>query len=121
MKILGNIAKALGACLVAAVGTGASSLRATDLQDFSHDAVLIADSEGGATGSRQRIISKEAKSRSRTKVDFEKADISGDRRTPVGSLIEQRKADKDYDFVKLRLRWHPEMIQSTSSLNSVAK
>ena len=36
----------------------------------------------------------------------------------MGTLINQNKADKNYDFVKIRLRWTPEMIQSASSLDN---
>lgn len=71
-------------------------------------------------GSREKHISREAtiKSKDQTKVDFDAADIGGQRKTPMGTLINQNKADKNYDFVKIRLRWHPEMVQSASSLDS---
>jgi hypothetical protein len=36
----------------------------------------------------------------------------------MGTLINQNKSDKEYDFVKIRLRWHPEMVQSASSLDA---
>ena len=75
---------------------------------------------GAAKGVREKYISREAvvKGKDTTNVDFDAADIGGQRKTPMGTLINQNKADKDYDFVKIRLRWHPEMIQSASALDS---
>lgn len=74
-------------------------------------------------GSRERHITREAaiKNKDQTKVDFDAADIGGQRKTPAGTLIGQSKADKNYDFVKIRLRWHPEMVQSASSLDSAGQ
>ena len=60
------------------------------------------------------------KSKDQSKVDFEAADIGGERKAPLGTLINQNKADKNFDFVKIRLRWHPEMVQSASSLDNGA-
>lgn len=73
-----------------------------------------------AAGSRERVLSREAtvKGKDSTKVDFEAADIGGQRKMPLGDTISQNKADKNYDFVKIRLRWHPEMVQSASALDS---
>ena len=95
-------------------------------QDEAAPAVLLADatkrapSKKPAKGVRERHISREAtlKSKDQSKVDFEAADIGGQRKTPMGTLINQNKADKNYDFVKIRLRWHPEMVQSASSLDA---
>ena len=56
-----------------------------------------------------------------TKHDFEGIGVSGTRKTPLSSLISKSKANKDYDFVKIRRSWHPEMIQSTTSLDSSSK
>jgi hypothetical protein len=55
---------------------------------------------------------------SSTSIDFDAVDISGQRKTPLGSYVSHSKADLEYDFVKIRLRWHPEMIQSAASLES---
>ncbi len=51
-------------------------------------------------------------------IDFDAANSGGATKAPMSSLINQNKADKNYDFIKIRLRWHPEMIQSASSLNA---
>ena len=71
-------------------------------------------------GAQERHIVREkrVKGKDVSNVDFESVDIGGKRRTPMGTLINQNKADKNYDFVKIRLRWHPEMIQSASSLDA---
>ncbi|MCX6109489.1 MAG: hypothetical protein NTZ90_07800 [Proteobacteria bacterium] len=73
-------------------------------------------------GMKARHLNGEAtlKSKDQSKVDFEAADIGGERKAPLGTLINQNKADKNYDFVKIRLRWHPEMVQSASALDNGA-
>ena len=72
---------------------------------------------------KEKILSREAKARKgeSNKINFDESAIAGERRTPLGSMINQNKNDKNYDLVKIRLRWHPEMIQSTSSLESGSK
>lgn len=74
-------------------------------------------------GVRERILTREAsgkfkKGADTRNIDFDAVDIGGQRKTPMGSLVSQSKADKEYDFVKIRLRWHAEMFQSASSLDS---
>jgi len=71
--------------------------------------------------SRKKIITQEKMIKSKkgsasTKIDFEAVDISGERKLPLGSSINQTRANKDGGFVKLRTEWHSEMIQSASSL-----
>ncbi len=88
-------------------------------------ALLLAGSAGaapkkaGGKGGRSKHLTGEAKvnSKDSSKIDFDAADIGGQRKAPMGTLINQNKADKNYDFVKIRLRWHPEMVQSASSLD----
>ena len=72
------------------------------------------------SGGRERVLSREAtqKGKDATKVDFEAADIGGQRKMPLGDTINSNKSDKNYDFVKIRLRWHPEMVQSASALDA---
>jgi hypothetical protein len=76
--------------------------------------------KGKSKGVREKHISREARQKGADSknIDFDAADIGGARKTPMSSLVTQNKADKNYDFVKIRLRWHPEMIQSASSLSS---
>ena len=71
-------------------------------------------------GMKAKHLTGEAtlKTKDQSKIDFEAADIGGERKTPLGTMINQNKADKNYDFVKIRLRWHPEMVQSASALDS---
>lgn len=57
-------------------------------------------------------------SRDSQDLDFNEASISGTRRTPMGTLIGQTKSNKDFDFVKIRMNWHPEMINSAKVLES---
>lgn len=81
--------------------------------------VLAAGKKGGK-GVRERVITREAslKSKDQKQLDFEEVDISGQRKSPMGTLINQNKSEKEYDFVKIRTRWHPEMVQSASSLEN---
>ncbi|MEI8025306.1 MAG: hypothetical protein WCI18_03055 [Pseudomonadota bacterium] len=87
--------------------------------------VLLVASESSLAaskaGSRKKIITQEKMIKSKkgsasTKIDFEAVDISGERKLPLGSSINQTRANKDGGFVKLRTEWHSEMIQSASSL-----
>jgi len=73
-----------------------------------------------AAGAREKHIVREAKSRKgdKSKIDFEGVDISGQRRTPFGSLVTNDQPTKNYDFVKLRYEWHDEMLQSARNLES---
>jgi hypothetical protein len=72
-------------------------------------------------GTRKKILTQEKmikakKGAASTNIDFEAVDISGERKLPLGSSINQTRANKDGGFVKLRTEWHSEMIQSASSL-----
>ena len=72
---------------------------------------------------REKFLSREGKSSKgakgdKTKVNFDEVDIGGQRKTPLGTLVTNNKNSKDYDFIKLRQRWHPEMVESASSLES---
>jgi len=70
-------------------------------------------------GGRERHIVRETQVKTRQRnIDFDAVDITGERKTPFGSIVNQNKSDKDFDLIKIRLRWHPEMIQSTSSLET---
>lgn len=75
---------------------------------------------GGKVKGREKTITREAASKrgDRTKIDFEETDIDGQRKLPLGTILNNTKSDKNYDFVKIRLRWHPEMVQSASSLDT---
>jgi hypothetical protein len=82
----------------------------------------LGDGKKKSKGVREKIITREAtlKSKDQTKLDFDSVDIGGQRKTPMGTLIGQSKANKDYDFVKIRTNWHPEMVQSASTLDTGA-
>lgn len=71
---------------------------------------------------RDKFLTREAKTSTKkgdkTKVDFDEVDIGGQRKTPFGTLVNNNRLKKDYDFIKLRQRWHPEMIDSASNLES---
>ena len=92
---------------------------------IAHPALAGGKSSKGSTsnapkGTKAKHLTGEAtiKSKDQSKIDFEAADIGGERKSPLGTMINQNKADKNYDFVKIRLRWHPEMVQSASALDS---
>jgi hypothetical protein len=71
------------------------------------------------TGTREKTIVREKVYRGDSrKVDFDAIDISGEKKSPYGSMVNQNKARKEYDLIKIRLRWHDEMKKSTSSLEN---
>ncbi len=66
---------------------------------------------------RERIVTGETKiTKDKKAIDFSEAQLYGERRGPPGTMVNLGKADKDYDLIRIRRRWHPEMVQSTSSL-----
>ena len=72
----------------------------------------------GSKAARERNLVREGRQKKgdSSKIDFDSTSIAGQRKLPLGSLVNQNKPDKEYDFVKLRWQWHPEMVQSASSL-----
>jgi hypothetical protein len=69
--------------------------------------------------SRKKYLTGEARTKgASTEIDFDAAAIEGERRTPTGIAIGSNKADHQYDLINLRLRWHPEMIKSTTHLET---
>ena len=72
----------------------------------------------------QKVLSTEGQIQKKdgsSVVDFEETSITGARKTPMGSMVEQSKIDKNYDFVDIRKNWHPEMIKSATSLDTNPK
>ncbi len=68
---------------------------------------------------RKKILTQEARTKtSKTDIDFDAAAIDGERRIPAGVAIGGAKQEHEYDLINLRLRWHPEMIKSTSNLET---
>ena len=83
--------------------------------------VLLAEAKTkSGKGVREKHIIREGRTKKgdQRNIDFDAVDISGERKTPLGTMVNNNKLDKNYDFVKIRLRWHPEMVQSASSLES---
>ncbi|SMF29686.1 hypothetical protein [Pseudobacteriovorax antillogorgiicola] len=69
--------------------------------------------------SRKKILQGVARGKaSSTSIDFDAAAIDGERRAPVGVAVGGSKSNQEYDLINLRLRWHPEMIKSTSNLET---
>ncbi len=68
---------------------------------------------------RKKFLSSEARSKgTKTNIDFDAASIDGERKIPAGLAVGGSKQDHEYDLINLRLRWHPEMIKSTSNLET---
>lgn len=83
--------------------------------------MLIAQKQKGKKQrkARQRFLRGEARTKGgKTEIDFDEASIDGRRRTPTGVAISKDRPDHEYDLIKLRLRWHPEMKQSTTNLET---
>jgi hypothetical protein len=70
----------------------------------------------GAGKAQERHIVREIKSKDKKQVNFENVEIDGKTKTPLEGLVSSPGGDKGYQFVKIRTRWHPEMIGSTSNL-----
>lgn len=89
-------------------------------QDTGLAQVKKKDAGAGSTGGRKKIITQEARAKgaSKTNIDFDAAAIDGERRIPAGVAIGGAKQDNEYDLINLRLRWHPEMVKSTSNLET---
>lgn len=71
---------------------------------------------------RQRILSSEKsfksqKGASKTNLDFDEVDISGQRKTPLGSMVGSTRDKKGFNFIEVRREWHNEMVQSASRLD----
>ncbi|MGE0174501.1 MAG: hypothetical protein AB7T49_17025 [Oligoflexales bacterium] len=82
------------------------------------EAALAADAKKGK-GERQKFLTGEARGKKgSTEIDFDEADIEGRRRDPAGIAISKNRPDHEYDLINLRLRWHPEMIESTGTLET---
>ena len=96
------------------------SSNSSNSSDSTKKKVSKGKTSGGKKGMKAKHLTGEAtlKSKDQSKIDFDAADIGGERKTPMGTLITQNKSDKNYDFVKIRLRWHPEMVQSASELDA---
>jgi len=77
-------------------------------------------SSSQGAGSRERVISREGRSKagSKTKIDFEDTDIGGAAKTPYGTMLSNTKSNKNYDMVPIRTDWRPEMLQSATSLDA---
>lgn len=76
-------------------------------------------SGGGQAGVRERHVVREQKvGRGSTDISFDETNLLGRRRAPLGTMINQGGPDKDFDLIKIRRHWKPEMVQSASSLES---
>ncbi len=82
---------------------------------------LAQNAAGAKEKGRKKILTGEARSKgasTKTNIDFDAASIDGERRIPAGVAIGGAKQDHEHDLITLRLRWHPEMIKSTSNLET---
>ena len=73
------------------------------------------------SGNRQRIVVKEAKvnkKRDKTNVNFDETTLEGRRLNPSGVSLNLQKPNKEFDLIKLRRHWKPEMVSSTTSLEN---
>jgi hypothetical protein len=115
MKLTFSLKK-LTLALVAAI---ASTIPLPTVQAAEGSQYLIAKETSGKKTREKHIVREGAsKKGSSNYIDFEKADISGQRKTPLGSMINQGVSDKNYDFIKIRFDWHGEMVQSAKSLEA---
>jgi hypothetical protein len=100
-----------------------SSGLSNDLDQKS--SVLLAQSgkkKKRSSKGRKKIISSEKRFKSNkksgsTNLDFDEAAIGGERKNPLGSLINTAKSKKGFDFIEIRKEWHNNMIQSSTKLD----
>lgn len=71
-----------------------------------------------AEKSRPKYLSGEAtaKKGAANVLDFGEAQIDGGTKAPMMSGITGGREPAEHDFIKVRLRWHPEMVASTSAI-----
>ena len=74
----------------------------------------------GKAAVRERIISREGSSKkgSKTKINFDDENISGEGKGPNGSMLKSTKASKDFDMVQIRTDWRQHMVESAGSLDA---
>jgi len=84
---------------------------------FAPSAEALAKTQKRKPGVREKHLSDEQTYRGDQKeVNFGDAQITGAAKTPPIDFVRAGEKREGYDFVKLRLRWHPEMVQSAAEL-----
>lgn len=87
----------------------------------SEKPIMLAKKKKKKSKSRKRILSSEKKFKSKkggsTSLDFDAADVTGQRKTPLGSLVGNTSSKRGGGFVEIRKQWHNEMVQSASKLD----
>lgn len=83
--------------------------------------IMLAKKKKKKSKSRKKILSSEKKFKSKkggsTSLDFDAADVTGQRKTPLGSLVGNTSSKRGGGFVEIRKQWHNEMVQSASKLD----
>ncbi len=72
--------------------------------------------KGTTKGVRPKHLNGEAQQQGTT-INFQDGIIDGTHKSPSLSTVAAGHAEKNYDFVKVRLGWHPEMLQSAAQLD----
>ena len=72
--------------------------------------------KGTTKAGRPKYLSGEAQQKGNT-VNFQDGIVDGTHKSPSLSTVAAGHAEKNYDFVKVRLGWHPEMLQSAAQLD----
>jgi hypothetical protein len=112
----------LGLAMPAMASFGSYQPMASQYQTGDKGRILLA--KAPAKGERRKILTGEARYKAagikggKTKIDFDEAQIDGARKTPTGVAITKTRPEHEYDLINLRLSWHPEMIESTTQLET---
>lgn len=89
------------------------------LVSLGSSAEALARAKKRKPGVREKILSGEQTVRGdQREVNFGDAQINGAPKSPLLDNVRAGGEEKSYDFVKLRFRWHPEMLQSANALTS---
>jgi hypothetical protein len=78
----------------------------------------VALAKPAAAPGKAKFINAEASANAaRNKMNFDAVDIGGETKRPAVDMIAVQKADQDYGFIKMRLNWNNEMIDTAAYLN----
>lgn len=71
----------------------------------------------GALFSTDLLLAQKSKDRDKTELDFEESDVLGERKTPMGALIQGGESSGEYSFIKLRKHWRDEVKRSSEQFS----
>ena len=77
--------------------------------------IAVADPLPAPAG-RPKFVTGEATQKSASSVTFDEGLINGRAKTAKGVTVDAGQPSRHYDFIKVRLRWVPEMLSTTENM-----